>query len=646
MPFLELGRNNKINPVENVENSPIAMQVASIQSNNQHPQGLVFTTDEFKTVPEPLAMEKAEVVMVVPNAFNPTREIKFGLVFMTAAFSTMVIFSIFVYFGYKQYKNLLTNKNKQIVDVENPQTIVNAAHKTPVNSFIANIESNSLSFPLNQSSNAFKTKWVQDKKPIQMINNENNELEGPSKSYRVNGFPSGTKSISTNNIIKPVNFYLNTTKNGFKESSNIFRESSEKNKVKQIEMDLKSLRNTSNSLSAFITEKADSRQNSRKKRKHIFRKNKRKTYSKREMVELEPIQTYQLLEYCYDDGDLLVTDLVFPSASTMDTKLLKDSLNDLTEMRRCLLDSNTDSATKTLELFRFINMSFGMKNYENPLIFTMPYGLLVDSLVNFNLVSMISSNVSLILQSAYVETIIMYCISCWKYDKIKKNKIERYFKAKREQPYVQPQLKVYEYIITLMTQGFRSNLLEEVLIFFSMSPSPHMLSNILQQPKIEKTPEMNRLFKYLLEKLQKEHHSCCANPEKWKHWELTTSGVEAISDQEEMDTDSSSRSSNVEFVTKQKPIMQETLKDLRENIIFEEDLQRRKHDSYMNLRELSISDVDENEYNLNPKHQQHQEVPHIIEFERPKLAYTATSLLPGSLVPSPVHTQSFNFDKY
>ncbi|TID28102.1 hypothetical protein CANINC_002694 [Pichia inconspicua] len=617
MPVFKLGKYFKINPLNK---SVFQKRRETLVSNSKQTGELDLSTTASHSL-----RNQGDVVMVVPSAINPVEEIKYGLLFIVVAAILLALFSIFAYFGIRNYQRMLATKSEDFLDLEvNIAQSKKAEKQNGVGQFDINLN------PFNNN-------------PLDFLNNKKKILDNYSLIYQSKcepkkiGFPE-----------KPSRSYLSETPfnnhhdmTSYSDMKNInYQQKSNEQYLESKKLDgrnkdslLENLKNETNSLSAFINcETPTVLLMAKKKKGYWFKKDNRIKYTKRELVDLEPVQTYQLLEYCYNDGDLLVTDLIFPVISLPNCSNVKASSITLTDIRHAMIDKITPASIKTLELIRFVSISAGMKNYDNPIVFTLPYGLLIDTMVNFDLVNSISSTLPTLLKSAYVETVIMYCISCWKFEKIKNDSIESFFKNSKEELYIPPKLKVYEFIIILMSQGFRNNLLEEVLIFFSLAPSPHMLPNVINQSKFEKTNKLNRLFKYLLRQLQQEHYLCCANTAKWKHWELTTSGYENSIGR------SCSPIEDDKIIADPYPLRENDLKGLQENI---QSFEQRKLNYTSRDDFLSISDENDSNKTGEKTYENDSKFPLLTRI--PKFIFDATNILPGSLSPSPTQKSPHHF---
>lgn len=623
MPFIDLGKYAKINSLKKFHYK----RKEGFENTLNKSGALVLPEKVLRNIPES-SNNKEQVVMVVPTALRPAREIKFGLLFIAAASILLALFTLFAYFGIRHYRKMLNSKRREMIDLEVNLMIKDEAVHKNSNTHIAqsqsdlNLSKNNPSNVLNRPNrNLMNSPWMGKSN---LDKSAENIPEKPPNSYQSNTFLGPRYTTTRSADIIPLNYQQKGNKQSLK---NHLNQNTENNYLSRAIPG--SLRTESNSLSAFINCKTEppTPVTKRKKKVHRHRKSNRITYTKHELVDLEPVQTYQLLEHCYNDGDFLVTDLVYSDISLLDGEPFETKLSDLTEMRKILVNHNTPPAVKILELFRFVSVSSGMKNYENPIVFTLPYGLLIDTVINFNLVSTISDSVPLILKSAYVETAIMYCISCWKYEKIKSNTIETFFKRSNEELYIPPKLKLYEFIITLMSQGFRNNLLEEVLIFFSLAPSPHLLPNVINQSKVKRTATLNRLFKYILKQVQQEHYMCCANTAKWKHWELTTSGVQCP-----IEESSSFDDTDHEEMIDYQSFKENCFKELQENIQSFDD-NKWKHEITGKSNVLGISDENENKRGRENIIKDNVKNPVLTSI--PRIFFGAASVLPGSLSPSP-----------
>ncbi|GAV27369.1 hypothetical protein PMKS-000834 [Pichia membranifaciens] len=597
MPYLELGRKGKPSSESNALSQPLLFEYkvpGSIETQSaifdQKDDGaIVLSVDHLSGPPETLSSidpsefkrsSNEDVVMVVPTAVNPNKEVAIGIIFLVISLIFMFIFAFFVYVGYLQYKTLLSTKGNDAMDLEgSAETIVvekpRLSDKTEYKSlnFSANSEDNQLREsgdskaskpnPSLMSKSVFADRLPEPQvsllkqayfKPLKLTP-KLNKIGDYSKDFLLNDLREKHEIDTSMGHETPYSFGTSRQKKAFKpyfgnenktenkmekrverKLERASKMNSEKKAEKKIlsshvSQMLNKYRKESQGLSAFINdvEKADLGQTLLRENneKHKQNPHEKITYSIKELVKLEPVDVYQMFEYSYDEGDILVTDLIFPSIPVIQNNLSMSEIEKiLTEIRIGLLSRKTDSVTKVIELFIFITFSFGIKSYANPKVFTLPYGILVDTMIQFDLVSQIPDQLSLVMQSGFVETIILYCINCWKFDKINNNKIQQFFEVWNTKPYIPTKLKLYKFIVTLLLQGYRSSLLKEVLIFFSIPPSPHLLQNIITEAlKNETTPDIHELLQYLRRQLQEEHFNCCSNTEKWRHWEFTTAGM-------------------------------------------------------------------------------------------------------------------------
>ena len=597
MPYLELGKKGKPSTESNASSQPLVFEYkvpGSIEAQSaifdQNDDGaIVLSVDHLSGPPETLSnvdpfesksSSNEDVVMVVPTAVNPNKEVAIGIIFLVASLIFMFIFAFFVYLGYLQYKTLLSTKGNEAMDlegsaetivVEKPRLSDKTDHKNL--NFSANSEHNEFRESGDSKASELKSSLISksvfaDKLPEPQASPLKQTYFNPLKltpklnkigEYSADSLlndlrekheidtsmghetPYSFGTLRQKKAFKP--YFKNENKTENKIEKRVERKlekaskmNSEKKAEKKIlsshvSQMLNKYRKESQRLSAFINdmEKADLGPTLRRENneKHKRDPHKKITYSIKELIKLEPVDVYQMFEYSYDEGDILVTDLFFPSILVMQNNLSMSEIEKiLTEIRIGLLSRKTDSVTKVINLFIFITFSFGIKTYANPKVFTLPYGILVDTMIQFDLVSQMPEQLSLVMQSGFVETIILYCINCWKFDKINDNKIQQFFDVWNTKPYIPTKLKLYKFIVTLLLQGYRSSLLKEVLIFFSIPPSPHLLQNIITEAlKNETTPDIHYLLQYLRRQLQEEHFNCCSNTEKWRHWEFTTAGM-------------------------------------------------------------------------------------------------------------------------
>lgn len=594
MPYLQIG-----DPPAKDVNHPYVGKIindnedSQFTSTNPANSAIVFSIDDYAAPPGAVKMvnpfnknPEEDIVMVIPTVQGVDGEITAGIIFMVVSFIFMCIFGIFAYLSVKRYRSLLDDKQICENDIENlnsTESVVTKSEKLKPVSYTSVMMNSKKQdqFKFNKNNlkekeNTITPRKVADlpEKPQKGHNKSNdfksakliNKTENMKEYFKKENLDSndnGKEDLDTSiglTTIAPVNLIKGNLE--VKKQENLKKRNSKlKLKVYKPEA-TESVYNDSNknieyqSESIYLNPQGKSIKHNklvRKLSRKLKPKSSRITYTIKELVELEPIAVYQMFEYSYDDGDLLVTDLIFPSIPVVKNNITMVELeNDLTDIRNALMSTQVDSSTKILEIFRFITFSFEIKSYNNPKIFTLPYGILVDTIIQFDLVSQIPDHLSLIIQSAFVETVIMYCINCWKFNKSKSGKVMKSFKKWGIEPYVPTKLKLFKFIVTLLLHGYRSNLLKEVLIYFSMPSSPHFLQNVISEAlNNETTVDIQELLQYLKRQLQEEHQNCCSNTEKWKHWELTTAGIKSSRklDEEEKEKEGDDEDNDEEDVT-------------------------------------------------------------------------------------------------
>ncbi|KAG7907535.1 hypothetical protein KL906_003616 [Ogataea polymorpha] len=237
----------------------------------------------------------------------------------------------------------------------------------------------------------------------------------------------------------------------------------------------------------------------------------KRVYTMVQLYELEPLDLIQ--EFVDgDDNKLLATDILFPKKPLYSESSVVEIEKELTMIRLNLFNCSLDTASKVLEIIKFLANSFGLQKFNNPRIFLMSYGMLIEQLVESDFI--INDNeIPTILVGAFIEIVVKYSVCCWKYPASRHLKVDRKFAAWKMTPHVPPQYKVFKYICTLIKSGYKTDLLGEVLIFFSTPPTPHNLIYLLPESELEnyKNPEVLELMAYLREQIQEEHSDCCGS---------------------------------------------------------------------------------------------------------------------------------------
>lgn len=700
MPYLEIGRDRKIPSDSDLTTGPlISEHIISGLTNDETPfssqnedGAIVFSVDNFSIPPETTNpsdtynirdSDNPDVVMVVPTAVDPAKEVTVGIIFLIVSLVFMLVFVFFVYVGYKQYKTLLNTKNNDLQDVEcsGDDTLTEKSGSdskieyknflmSPIENRYSDGSGNNLLEPkLSMISRHIGNNKIREPrvsrvrqshfKP-QKLTSRLHKIGENSEAFLLDELSRPKQELDTSmGHESPYSFESHNQKKSHEDlEKNKTENKVEKKAVNQLEKGIEKMsekgvekkilssrvsqmlnkyRKESQGLSAFINDVEKEipqpaeflEVNKKKDEKKVI-------YSIKELVELEPVDVYQLFEYSYNDGDLLVTDLIFPSVPVIRNNLSMSEVEKmLTSIRIALMSRKTDSVTKIMELFIFVTFSFGIKTYENPNVFTLPYGILVDTMIQFDLVSQIPEHLSLVMQSGYVETIILYCINCWKFDKVRNEKIQQYFEVWNTKPYIPTKLKLYKFIVTLLLQGYRSSLLKEVLVFFSIPPSPHLLQNIITEAlKSETTPDVLELLQYLRRQLQEEHYNCCSNTEKWRHWEFTTPGVKNSASMKEQDKSLMYKIPGTKYESTANAIFSNEENIIRqpqkeESIFMNSDCNNLNNvNSFSGSKENCLF-IDENTSKIS------------LQPDSTKMFFSSSEL-PGSLIASPVHSSPKN----
>lgn len=560
MPYLRLGDKSNEFFFTNTNDIPIVdNKNENIDANND---AMIFSIedgiaspDNVKTINHLDKPKEEDVVMVIPTTSDAEKELTIGFIFMLSSLIIMCLFMIFAILGYRHYRSLLNNKIIFKPDSNSPSNNLNE-RKNRFNRNIdhtdyLNRQKNSDKYKnsvMNISNENYESDIVKPKILEPKIAHQKSDVFKPTKLFKKTG---NIKRYTTPNVECVLKSKQDLDTSLGLDTPSSIEELRKKNsrRLKEIKLNSKTNQNVlqlykteigSNGLKNFINTNVNKnelfenviKEEEKKKKENSFNnKSKKARYTIKELIELEPIEIYQMFEYSYDDGDLLVTEIIFPSVPIVKNNVtMSDIEKTLTNIRNSLMSRSVDPATKIIEVFMFVTFSFGIKSYDNPKIFTLPYGILVDTMIQFDLISQIPEHLSLTIKSAFVETVIMYCINCWKFDKDKHQKVYMYFDLWNITPYIPKRLKLFKFIVTLLLQGYRNSLLKEVLIYFSLPPSPHFLQNVINEAlKNKASLDICDLLQYLKRQLQEEHFNCCSNVEKWKHWEFTTAGVKSDS---------------------------------------------------------------------------------------------------------------------
>ncbi|ODV84485.1 hypothetical protein CANARDRAFT_60131 [[Candida] arabinofermentans NRRL YB-2248] len=222
----------------------------------------------------------------------------------------------------------------------------------------------------------------------------------------------------------------------------------------------------------------------------------------------------------------LAVDLFFPKAPILSTSTMIEYEKEFTDIRLNLLNSDLDLVSLQIEIVRFISNSVGLQKYNNARIFLMSYGILVEQLIETDFVSKFYSLLPKIIASSLVEILTKYCILSWKFHYSKHTKLDRKFQLWKVKPYVQPQEKIYHFILSLLLTGEKTPLLSEVLIFFSTPPTQHSLYQLLNSDEVKNCDCASALqvVSYLKGELYKEHHACCLKKGSDTSSGITTTG--------------------------------------------------------------------------------------------------------------------------
>lgn len=616
----------------------------------------IASPDNVKNINQFSKPEEEDVIMVIPTTSSSEKELTIGFIFILCSLVVMCLFTIFAILGYKHYKALLNNKITFKPDSNSPSNKLserknrfsrntddsnylnrhdnyNQLKNTVTNTSNENYQSVNIEKPQVLGSRAPQTKFdmfTPDKlftKTGNIKKYENLNLECATKTKQDLDTSFGHDTLSSIEASRKINNHRHKNiKMNSKTNPNVLQVSKQSESSRSKEFIYTN--ENKNELFQSVTKEKE------KKRKFstINSKSQKIVYTIKELIELEPIEVYQMFEYSYDDGDLLVTEIVLPSIQIIKNNVtMPDIEKNLTDIRNSLMSKSVDPATKIIDVFLFVTFSFGIKSYDNPKIFTLPYGILVDTMIQFDLISQIPEHLSLMVKSAFVETVIMYCINCWKFDKDKHNKVGMYFDFWNITPYIPKRLKLFKFIVTLLLQGYRSSLLKEVLIYFSLPPSPHFLQNVINEAlKNKASLDICDLLQYLKRQLQEEHFKCCSNVERWKHWEFTTAGAQSNSSAEdEVSALSLSEIPNNVF-------------DSQVNAVFHKECKinkpvPNKRDSYLDAEhENNNLIIDENK-----KFNSRDNIKEYMHSDFTRLGFDSAEI-PGSLLASPV--KSFNHE--
>lgn len=286
----------------------------------------------------------------------------------------------------------------------------------------------------------------------------------------------------------------------------------------------------------------------------IQEKSKKITYTITDLVKLEPINLYQIFDSIEDDGDLLITDVIFHEKAFNQNSEISQFENELTKMRLNLISSSLDSVSKQIELIRFIASSVGIQKQDNSKVFLFSYGILIEQLIEFHLISRMKDETSIFVLNALTEVIIKYCLICWIYETYEHLDIQ--FKKWQLKPFVPSKVKVYKYVVALLLTGYKTNLLGEVLVFFTTPPTPHILHPILvESESSHKLPAATKeLIQYLRRRLMVEHVKCCGDSNEGKRWEFNSVSVPSINI---LESDNSTKAFNLENINDKKRIIKE-----------------------------------------------------------------------------------------
>ncbi|KAH3669296.1 hypothetical protein OGAPHI_001417 [Ogataea philodendri] len=233
-------------------------------------------------------------------------------------------------------------------------------------------------------------------------------------------------------------------------------------------------------------------------------------YTMVQLYELEPLDMIQ--EFAEGkDNKLLSVDMLFPKLPINPDSSVVEYEKDLTMIRLNLLNSSLDTASKTIELIKLLTNSLGTQKFNNPRIFLMSYGILIEKLVESEYVTKPGNGIPTILIGAFIEVVVKYCVCCWKYSTSKHVKLDRKFAEWNMTPFVPSQFKIFKYIFTLIKSGHKIELLGEVLIFFSTPPTPHNLAYLFVESELAQyeNPEVLELLTYLQKQINNEHLECC-----------------------------------------------------------------------------------------------------------------------------------------
>lgn len=663
MPYLELGGDELS-----------ALNVEPSYPNQNKDSALIFSLDRFVSIPEVRVSPTDEnsdinlntptdIVMVVPTAINPQKELTVGFVFLGIFTLCMFVFAFFVYIGYKQYKQIL--HDKPLTDLEKTtlksESFAGSFDDTNKNSSDSgNNDEKNLNLLVQRQTNSLKSfSMPLQLRPFSLKNNDN---------LRSNNFVEFShKSMSNDrNGIKNIS-YSNNTENMFSKKESRYNEKVCKDDLNtslacETKTPIEILEENKKIDNVNIDTPTDFNENKRKSSISVYlnetnvvvkkgieqverNHGKKLVYSMKKLIELEPVWLYQLFEYNYCDGDLLVTDIIFSEIPVVVTNDFNKIESLITNIRFSLMSQNNVAPSiKILELFSFITLSIGVKQFNNPNIFTLAYGTLLENIIQLEVLSQIP-DISPFIESGFIETVIMYCINCWKFDKTKHSIITTTFEKWGQEIYVPNKVKLYKHVVSLILQGYRFGLLKELLIFFSMETKIHCLHSILIEAlEIESRPEVKQLFQYLIRQHQIKHASCCGNTDNWKHWDLLTTGFEnesIVEPYNEIDLPKPEsalllrdfnlpKTNSIEYKTALNIITEEQTEN-NEIVSNHSDNLKQNH-----RYETTLEPISEENKILQ------SEILTFVDLNSNKYSFSPTNILPGSLAASPTHVNSRN----
>lgn len=491
-----------------------------------------------------------ESVVVPPSKFDNNKELILGFIAISLLIFFMFMFWFSMYVGTKQYKKYLKDKlTPKWEDLEtglNPMTGFNTCkeEKSLISpSRLIPIEENDdliIETPLAveeiNSCQDFETAT-----PISSTDNDRECTEGEYEKVEEEFYEDLEAEREVTKSISDINEFANLTDTrrlrinsperrhrnnlDYQIGKNLSMEKALSALINYSEIDTIDIINESHGSYGL---KCETEGPEKKEEQLNNSKLSRITYRKSEIVQYEPIQLYNMIKYS-DDGDLLVTDLVFSETVIMKSYNLIELEKEYNKIRFCLGNNQRDDVTKKIELIRFANSSLGMKKINNPRIFLFSYELLIDKILDEDCLNIISE-LSKFTQMAIIEVIIKYCLDCWKYESSNHSEIDSLFKLNNISPHVPTKSKIFKLVTSMLVTGYRMNLLEQVLIFFTAPSTPCGTVHILDEILINSTLQSRSkdLLEFLKRQVEDEHTRCCSSKAEYDHWKYTSAQMSPI----------------------------------------------------------------------------------------------------------------------